>query len=91
MKKSIRMIITGNLQSLFFKEFIKQSAAEKKVFGFLRILEDARVEIFIEGDHVDVQAMVDVCSKGPKYAQIRNIEIKDERFQGFKDFKVFNF
>jgi len=85
------MTITGNLQSLFFKEFIKQCAKEANIKGFLRILEDARVEILVEGDVDNVQKMIDLCSKGPKYAQIRNVEIKDERFQDFKDFKVLNF
>jgi acylphosphatase len=91
MKKSVRIYITGSLQSMFFKEFIKENALANDIKGFLRHLEDGRVEIFIEGNVEDVDAMVKICSHGPKYASIRNVEQKEERFQDFKDFKVLNF
>ncbi len=88
MKKSIRLTITGSLQSLFFKQFIKENAEANDVRGFLRNLESGKVEIFLEGNGEDVNEMIDICSKGPKYAQIRNIEQKEERFQDFKEFRI---
>ena len=77
MKKSIRLTITGSLQSLFFKQFIKENAEANEVKGFLRNLEGGKVEIFLEGNKEDVDEMIDICSKGPKYAQIRNVEQKE--------------
>lgn len=91
MKKSVRLYITGNMQSMFFKQFIKENAEANNIKGFLRNLEDGRVEIFLEGDHVDVANMVSICSQGPKFTTVRNVEQKEERFQGFKEFKVLNF
>lgn len=91
MKKSIRLYITGSLQSMFFKNFIRDNANTNNVRGFLRHLEDGRVEIFLEGDSEKVDNMIAICSRGPKYAQIRNIEQKEEKFQDFKEFKVFSF
>jgi acylphosphatase len=91
MKKAVRLFITGNMQSMFFKQFIKENADIHKVKGFLRILEDSRVEIFIEGDSQDVNQMVEVCKIGPKFTTVRKVEEKDERFQGMKEFKVLNF
>ena len=88
MKKTVRLTITGSLQSLFFKQFIKDNADANDVRGFLRGLEDGRVEIFLEGNKEDVDEMTEVCSKGPKYAQIRSVEQKEESFQGFKEFKI---
>jgi len=91
MKKAVRLTITGNLQSLFFKEFIKENALKNQVNGFLRNLENGKIEIFLEGQDANVESMIQVCSKGPKFAQIRNIDQKEERLQDFKDFKVLNF
>lgn len=91
MKKALRLYISGSLQSIFFREFIKQNADFYKVKGFMRNREDGKVEIFIEGDSDKVNAMASVCKRGPKYSQIRNIEEKEERFQGFQDFKILNF
>ncbi|MBS3089865.1 acylphosphatase [Candidatus Pacearchaeota archaeon] len=91
MKKALRIYITGSLQSLFFRTFVKSSADASNVRGFIRVLEDGRVEIFLEGNKEDVDSVAEVCRKGPKYAQIRGIEEKEERFQDFKEFKILNF
>jgi hypothetical protein len=32
--------------------------------------------------------MLELCKQGPKHAQIKNLEIKEESFQGFKTFKI---
>jgi acylphosphatase len=91
MKKAVRIYITGSMQGIFFKEFIRSSAISHNVKGFLRVLEDSRIEIFIEGDSKEVDAMIEICSKGPKYAKIRKVEQKEERLQDFKEFKILNF
>ena len=88
MKNSIRLYLTGTVQSLFFRQFIKENAERNDVRGFVRNLEDGRVEIFLEGNFEDVEKMIEICKKGPKHAQIKNVQIKPETFQGFKDFKV---
>ena len=88
MKKSVRLFIKGNLQSMFFEQFIKQSAERIGVRGYFRKLEDGRVEIFIEGNSDKVDEMSSLCKKGTQHTQIRGIEERDERFQDFKDFKV---
>jgi len=91
MKKSIRLRITGSMQGIFFKQFIKENALAHNIRGYLRILEGGKIEIFIEGNVEDVDAMIAICSRGPKYANIRNVEQKEERFQDFKEFKILNF
>ncbi|MEK6855897.1 MAG: acylphosphatase [Nanoarchaeota archaeon] len=91
MKKAMRLYITGNLQSLFFRQFIKENAEKNKIGGFLRHREDGRIEIFLEGESSNVDAMASICKRGPKYANIRNVEEKEEKLQDFKEFKVFNF
>jgi len=88
MKKATRLFITGSLQSLFFRQFVKEHADSYNIKGFLRKLEDGRIEIFMEGQAVDVDAMVKICSRGPKYAQIRNVEQKEEKLQDFTEFRI---
>jgi len=88
MKKSTRLYITGTVQGVFFRMFIKENAERYNVKGFVRNLEDGRIEIFLEGDVNNVNKMIEICKKGPKHSQIRNVEIKPEKFQEFKVFKV---
>jgi len=88
MKKSIRLYITGTVQGIFFRAFVKENAERYNVKGFVRNLEDGRIEIFLEGNAEDVNKMIELCRKGPKQAQIRKVEEKPEKFQDFKAFKV---
>jgi len=88
MKKSVRLYIEGTVQGVFFRGFIKENAEKLNVKGFVRNLEDGRIEIFLEGDIESVNKMIELCKQGPKHSQIRNIEIKPEIFQDFKVFKV---
>lgn len=91
MKKAKRLYITGSLQSLFYRQFIKENADKHNVKGFLRIREDGRVEIFLEGGSDAVDTMINICKNGPKHAIIRNVEEKDERLQDFETFKILRF
>ena len=68
--------------------FIKENAERYDVKGFVRNLEDGRVEVFLEGDANNVNKMIEICKKGPKHAKIKNVEIKEERFQDLKNFKM---
>ncbi|MFH1151886.1 MAG: acylphosphatase [Nanoarchaeota archaeon] len=88
MKKSVRLYITGSVQGIFFRAFVKENAERHNVKGFVRNLEDGRVETFLEGNVDDVNKMIELCEKGPRHAQIRNVEIKPEKFQDFKNFKM---
>lgn len=88
MKKAIRLYISGIVQGVFFRGFIKENAEKLGVKGFIRNLEDGRVEVFIEGNPDEVKKMIEICKKGPKHSEIKNVEEKVERFQDFKQFKV---
>jgi acylphosphatase len=89
MKKSVRIFVAGSVQPLFFNQFIKDNADKLGVRGFVRKLEDGRIEIFVEGDMDSVNKMIPICKRGPPHSMIKSAEEKEERFQDFKDFKIF--
>ena len=82
------MYIDGIVQNIFFRAFVKENAERHNVKGFVRNLEDGRVEIFLEGNNDDVDKMMELCKKGPKHAQVKGVAIRSEKFQDFKTFKI---
>ena len=82
------MYIDGTVQDVFFRGFVKENAERHNVKGFVRNLEDGRVEVFLEGNNTDVDKMVELCKKGPKHANIKGIDIRPEKFQDMKTFKI---
>ena len=88
MKKAVRMYVSGAVQGIFFRQFVKDNAERYNLRGFVRNLEDGRVEIFIEGDIENVDKMIELVQKGPKHSQIKKVDIKEEKFQDFREFKI---
>lgn len=91
MKKSIRVIVSGSIQPVFFNRFIKENADKLGLKGYVRNSGEGKAEIFLEGNSDSVDLMIPICKTGPQHALIRNTEEKEEKFQGFKEFKVMNF
>ena len=88
MKKSVRLYIEGTVQGIFFRGFVKENAERYNVKGFIRNLSDGRIEIFLEGNSEEVNKVIELCEKGPRHSIIKKVEIKPERFQGIKNFKI---
>ena len=88
MKKATRLFISGTVQGIFFRKFVKEHADKNDVRGFVRNLEDGRIEIFLEGDQEKVTNMIAICKRGPAHSNLRKIEEKEEKFQDFKEFKI---
>ncbi|MEK6844235.1 MAG: acylphosphatase [Nanoarchaeota archaeon] len=91
MKRSVRIFLTGSIQGIFFRQFVKDNADKSNVRGYIRNLEDGRIEIFFEGDKEKVNSLIEICRTGHKHANIRNVEEKEEHFQDFKEFRILRF
>ncbi|MAE49703.1 acylphosphatase [Candidatus Pacearchaeota archaeon] len=91
MKKAIRIFITGSVQGVTFRDYVKQHADEKNLAGHVRNLEDGRLEIFLEGDGEAVDQVAAICRRGPQHAQIRDVQEKEEKYQDLKEFKILRF
>jgi acylphosphatase len=87
-KKAVRLYVTGTVQGIFFRQFVKDNAERYNLFGFIRNLEDGRVEVFVEGDMENVDKIIELCKKGPKHSQIKKVNVKEEKIQDFKEFKI---
>lgn len=91
MKKAVRVYINANLQSLFYRQFIKENAEKRNLKGFLRVKAQSEVELFLQGESSDVDSMIDLCKQDPKYSKIRSFQTKEDKLQDFTEFKIFNF
>jgi acylphosphatase len=87
--KTLRVFISGAVQGAFFRKFLEEQAKKAGVRGFVRNLEDGRVEIVFEGREDKVNEMLKAChGEGYAHAQIKNVEIQEIKYQGFEGFKI---
>ncbi len=83
------VFVSGLVQGVFFRQKTKRQAESRGVRGWVRNLEDGRVEAVFEGEAADVNALVDFCKKGPGGAQVTNVAVEFEKASGeFRNFNV---
>jgi acylphosphatase len=88
-KVRAHIFVSGLVQGVFFRQKTKQMAESREVGGWVRNLDDGRVEAVFEGEETDVQALVDFCRRGPSGAKVSDVKVAFEKFLGeFKNFKV---
>ena len=92
MKKAIKLTVQGTVQGIFFRQFVKEHADALKLVGFVRNLDGGDVEIVVEGEDEQIERLIVFVRKGPKHAQIRNVQTKEGKWSGnFKEFKILRF
>ncbi len=80
--KRIRIIVTGKVQGVFFRQALKVMAKKNNVFGWVKNLKDGRVEAVLEGAEEKVSRLVEWSHGGPANARVEDVEIHNEKFSG---------
>ena len=47
--KRVRLIVTGRVQGVFFRQSLKAKSIQNDIFGWVKNLQDGRVEAILEG------------------------------------------
>jgi acylphosphatase len=89
--KTLRVYISGTVQGILFRKFIEENANRIGVRGFVRNLDDGRVEAVFEGTDDKVMQMLEICKIGNPHSKIREVrfqEIPNQSFVGFKIMRI---
>jgi acylphosphatase len=69
-----KFIISGTVQGVGYRFFAQRAAARHQVLGYVKNLEDGRVESLAEGDAKTVEAFKHDLTAGPSYSNVEHIE-----------------
>lgn len=86
--KTIRVFISGTVQGMLFKKHIEEQARLMGVRGYVRSMQDGRLEAVFEGLDDRVLQMIEICKAGNAHAKIRDVELKPLNHQGFEGFSI---
>ena len=84
----VHVFVSGDVQGVSFREAIAEKANEQGVTGWVRNLNDGRVEAVLEGPRDEVYRVVGLCRAGPKGARVANVQVDREPPKNEKTFKV---
>ncbi len=80
--------IRGHVQGVFFRSATRREAERRGVSGWAANLPDGSVEILLEGRSADVEEVVSYCERGPRGAQVSDLEVRKHRPLGLSGFEI---
>ena len=86
--KTIKIRISGTVQGVFFRQFIKDTADNLGVRGFVRNLDTGDVEVVVEGRDEKVNEMLKNCRQGAPHSDVKNVKVEELKYQDLKGFKI---
>ena len=79
MKKRVRVKVNGRVQGVFFRANTEKQAKRLGLRGWVKNTDDS-VEVLVEGDDKKIQELIDWCHKGPMFAKVESVDVKEEKF-----------
>jgi acylphosphatase len=84
-----RVLIGGRVQGVAFRFFAEKTAARRGVTGWVRNLDDGRVEVLAEGPGPAVADFLTDLRSGPRLARVETFEVRRETATGeFGGFRI---
>lgn len=88
MTTRIHAYVTGRVQGVTFRASTRERARAAGVNGWVRNLDDGRVEAVFEGDQEAVAELVNFIHHGPAPAEVEDVEATEEAPEGIDGFEV---
>ncbi len=83
-----RVVVTGRVQGVFFRDSTRREARRRRVAGWVTNRDDGSVEAVFEGDPDAVDALVAWTRRGPVRARVDSHNVTDEEPTGEGGFSV---
>ncbi len=88
-KVRAHIFVSGRVQGVFFRDSARREVLKLGIGGWVRNLEDGRVEAVFEGEKEKVEEMVKWVKMGPIFARVDKIEVEQQEYRGeFKSFEI---
>jgi len=83
-----RLVASGHVQGVFFRDRTRREAARLGVTGWVRNCPDGTVEAHLEGPAEAVGKLVRWCRDGPRHATVYELRVSDATPEGFARFEI---
>jgi acylphosphatase len=87
--RSVKGFVSGRVQGVGFRYFVMRHAQAERLYGYVRNLNDGRVEFFLQGEADSVSRVLGQIRVGPDYSQVSELQLSDtDEFPGLNGFVI---
>jgi acylphosphatase len=79
---SVRAIVYGSVQGVFFRAFVARQAARLSVSGYVRNLPGGNVEVQAEGERKRLEELIGYLKVGPPTARVEKVVASWSKYSG---------
>ena len=79
---SVRAIVYGYVQGVFFRAFVSRWAKELGLSGYVRNLPGGAVEVQAEGERKQLEELIDYLKVGPPTAKVERVVTSWSEYTG---------
>ena len=83
-----RYVVSGSVQGVGFRFFTEEAARREGLSGFVRNLEDGRVEVLAEGDAEAVARFERAIWLGPSLPRVVDVDTETQMPMGTVGFEI---
>jgi acylphosphatase len=84
----VRVFVDGRVQGVGFRQSAAREAIGLGLQGWVRNLPDGRVEAVYEGTRAAVEDMIAWSRRGPGWAVVMDLTVREEEPQGERGFSI---
>ena len=85
--KRVHLIISGDVQGVGFRAWLKREALSRKLTGWVKNREDGAVEAVIEGKNETIDQLISLCRRGPEISLVKDVQMNEEEYKN--EFTIF--
>ncbi len=82
------VFVSGRVQGVYYRATTRDTARERGVDGWVRNLDDSRVEAVFEGTEAAVESMIGWCHTGSPDARVDDVSVKYGDPDGTEGFEI---
>lgn len=91
MQQQAHVFISGTVQGVGYRYFVRSNAKQLGLTGWVRNTEDGGVEAVFQGEKEKIEEMIGICRQGPMLSEVEHIGFEwEEITEQFSEFSISN-
>jgi len=82
------VFVSGRVQGVYYRANTRDTARELDLDGWVRNLDDGRVEAVFEGPREAVEPMIEWCHEGSPAASVEDVEVEYTNSESLSGFEI---